>query len=177
MECPNCGTIDNEVIDSRLTQNAIAIRRRRQCLTCSSRFTTYEGTEEGLLPFLIMKHTGQGNSIRNLRTMLSFMSKTLMILSQRIKILIYKIEQTEKAQAAKEAERKARERRIAKRKEKSLIMTETVFKIIKRHRKGIDISKLKDRTRFDAKKINKIVFELRKEGKIKRLRRGIYLKA
>ena len=44
------------------------------------------------------------------------------------------------------------------------------------HRKGIDISKLKDKTGFDSKKIKYIVFELRKQGKIKSLRPGFYVK-
>jgi transcriptional repressor NrdR len=176
MECPNCGKTDNEVIDSRLTPDGIAIRRRRQCLNCSSRFTTYEATEERLVPFLINKHAGQGTLITNLRTMLPFMSETLMILSKPIKDFIGKIEQIEKAQAVKEAKKEARERSIAKRKTKSLMMTETVFKVIKRHRKGIDISKLKDKTGLDGKKIHNIVFQLRKQGKIKSPRTGFYVK-
>ncbi len=177
MECPNCGKNDSAVIDSRLTQDGIAIRRRRQCLACPDRFTTYETTEERLMPFLLIKYSGQGNSIKNLRTALSFMSKTIMILSQQIKDLIQKIEQSEKAQAAEETKRKTRQRRISRGKEKLLMMTETAFKIIKRHRKGIDASGLKDKTGFDIKKTKKIIIELKKQGKIKNLRRGFYVKA
>jgi hypothetical protein len=59
--------------------------------------------------------------------------------------LIGKIEEREKAQAAVES-KKTRERKAAKRKEKSLMMTEAVFKVVKRHKKGIDILKLKDKT-------------------------------
>ncbi len=176
MECPNCGKPDNEVIDSRLAQEGIAIRRRRQCLNCSSRFSTYEATEERLVPFLINKPTGPGTPMTKLRAMLPFMSETLMILSKPIKNLIGKIEEIEKAQAAEEAKKKARERGIAKGKAKSLMMTETVLKIIKRHRKGIDISKLKDKTGLDGKKIHNIVFELRKQGKIKSIRTVFYVK-
>ncbi len=176
MECPNCGKIDNQVIDSRLTKERIAIRRRRKCLNCLNRFTTFEATEDRLLPFLIMKLGGPGAPITNLRTMLSFVSKTLIILSKPVKDLIGKMEQIEKAQAVEEAKKKARERNIAKQKAKSLMMTETVLKIIKRYRKGIDISVLKDKTGFEGKKINYIAFELRKQGKIKSLRRGFYVK-
>ena len=57
------------------------------------------------------------------------------------------------------------------------VMAETVLKVIKRHRKGIDISKLKDKAGLDARKVNEIVFELRKQGKTKSLRRGFYVKA
>jgi len=176
MECPNCAKTDNKVIDSRLIKDGIAIRRRRQCLVCSTRFTTYEATEEGLLPFLITKNVGQGTTIRNLRTMLSFMSRILKILSKETKNLIAKIEKSEKAQAIKESGKRARQRKIARRKAKSLMIAETVLKVIKRHRRGIDISKLKDKTGTDNKTINKIVFELRKEGRIKSLHRGFYIK-
>jgi len=123
------------------------------------------------------KHAGQGATIPNVKTMLSFMSNALKILSKETKNLIDKIEKSEKAQAIKESEKRARERKAAKRKAKSLMMTETVLKIVKRHKRGIDISKLKDKTDFDAKKIHKIVFELRKQGKIKSPRTGFYVKA
>ena len=164
MECPHCGNIDNKVIDSRLTKEKLAIRRRRQCLTCSGRFTTYESTEECLLPFLIRKRARDGATIRDVKTMVS-------------KVLSQEIKKQRKAQAIKEAEKRARERKIAKRKAQSLMMTETVFKIIKRHKRGVDISKLKDKTGFDSEKIHSIVFKLRKEGKIKSPRRGFYVKA
>jgi len=177
MECPNCGKTDNKVTDSRLIKDGIAIRRRRQCLACSERFTTYESTEEGLLPFLITKNAGRGTTIRNLRTMLSFMSGTLKILSKETENLIGTMEKRKKAQAAQEARKKARERELARRKAKSLLMAETLFKVIKTHRKGVDISKLKDKTGIDKKIINKIASELRRQGKIKSLRRGFYVKA
>ena len=177
MECPNCGKTDSEVIDSRLSKDAMTIRRRRQCLACSERFTTYESTEERLLPFLITRNVGQGTTIPNLRMMLSFMSRTLKILSKETENLIAKIEKNEKARAIKESEKRARQRKLARRKAKSLMMTETVLKVIKRHRRGIDISKLKDRTGLHSEKIRSIVFELKKQGKIKSPRRGLYVKA
>ena len=177
MECPNCGKTHDKVIDSRLAKDGITIRRRRLCLDCSERFTTYEATEGGLLPFLILKNTRQRATIPNLRPMLLFMSRTLKILSKETERLIGEIEKREKAQAVKETKRKARERGLAGRKAKFLMMTEAVLKVIKRHRKGIDMSKLKDKAGFDAKKINRIVFQLRKQGKIKSLRRGFYIKA
>ncbi len=176
MECPYCRKTHDKVIDSRLAKDGISIRRRRQCLACSERFTTYEATEEQLLPFLILKNTGQGATIPNLRPMLLFMSKTLKILSKETEKLIGEIEKREKAQAVKESKRKARERGLVRRKAEILMMTEAVLKIIKRHRKGIDMSKLKDKAGLDAKKINRIVFQLRKQGKIKSLRRGFYVK-
>jgi transcriptional repressor NrdR len=53
MKCPYCLQIDNRVIDSRLSKDATAIRRRRECLACSRRFTTYEEVEE--IPVMIIK--------------------------------------------------------------------------------------------------------------------------
>lgn len=46
MRCPFCSEADNKVVDSRLSKDASVIRRRRQCLKCDKRFTTYERVEE-----------------------------------------------------------------------------------------------------------------------------------
>jgi transcriptional repressor NrdR len=54
MKCPACGAIDDRVIDSRLGKDNTVIRRRRQCLRCKKRFTTYEKIEE-TLPYVIKK--------------------------------------------------------------------------------------------------------------------------
>ncbi|MFP4194928.1 MAG: transcriptional regulator NrdR [Desulfosalsimonas sp.] len=53
MKCPFCGENDNKVIDSRLSKEGTAIRRRRECLGCERRFTTYETVEE--VPLMIIK--------------------------------------------------------------------------------------------------------------------------
>jgi transcriptional repressor NrdR len=49
MRCPKCGTLDDKVIDSRLSKDGATIRRRRECLDCQSRFTTYEVLERNEL--------------------------------------------------------------------------------------------------------------------------------
>ena len=54
MKCPFCGILDNKVIDSRLGKDALSIRRRRECIKCGRRFTTYEKVEEQI-PLLIKK--------------------------------------------------------------------------------------------------------------------------
>ena len=56
MKCPFCGHLEDKVIDSRPAEDGSAIRRRRECLSCSSRFTTYEKVE--LLPLLVIKKDG-----------------------------------------------------------------------------------------------------------------------
>jgi transcriptional repressor NrdR len=54
VRCPYCGKIDNSVLDSRLSREGAAIRRRRRCDHCKRRFTTYERIEE-LLPAVVKK--------------------------------------------------------------------------------------------------------------------------
>lgn len=54
MKCPYCSDLNNKVIDSRLGKDAQSIRRRRECIKCDRRFTTYEKIEEQV-PLLIKK--------------------------------------------------------------------------------------------------------------------------
>ena len=54
MKCPYCTKIDNKVIDSRLSKDARTIRRRRGCVGCGRRFTTYEKLED-MLPMVVKK--------------------------------------------------------------------------------------------------------------------------
>ena len=57
MKCPFCGEIDNKVIDSRLSKDGAVIRRRRECVLCDRRFTTYEHIEE--ISIMIIKKDGR----------------------------------------------------------------------------------------------------------------------
>jgi len=52
--CPYCTKIDNKVIDSRLSKDARTIRRRRECIACGRRFTTFERLED-VLPMVVKK--------------------------------------------------------------------------------------------------------------------------
>ena len=54
MKCPFCTELENKVIDSRLSNQGVVIRRRRECLACQRRFTTYERVEE-ILPMVVKK--------------------------------------------------------------------------------------------------------------------------
>ena len=56
MKCPNCGCLEDKVIDSRLSEDGTSIRRRRECVACNKRFTTYETIET--LPIYIVKKNG-----------------------------------------------------------------------------------------------------------------------
>lgn len=57
MKCAFCGFAETKVLDSRLTEDGDVIRRRRECLECSHRFTTYERVEE--IPLTVVKKTGE----------------------------------------------------------------------------------------------------------------------
>ena len=54
MKCPFCGNIEDKVIDSRTSREGNAIRRRRECLKCSKRFTSYERVED-IIPMVVKK--------------------------------------------------------------------------------------------------------------------------
>lgn len=56
MKCPNCEGNDDKVIDSRPAEDGSSIRRRRECLLCGSRFTTYERVED--MPLMVVKKDG-----------------------------------------------------------------------------------------------------------------------
>ena len=56
MRCPFCGHDETKVVDSRTSESQDAIRRRRECLNCSERFTTYERREE--MPLTVLKKDG-----------------------------------------------------------------------------------------------------------------------
>ena len=54
MKCPFCGNVEDKVIDSRTSREGNAIRRRRECLQCAKRFTSYERVED-IIPMVIKK--------------------------------------------------------------------------------------------------------------------------
>ena len=56
MKCPFCGDQESKVVDSRHSEDGLSIRRRRECLACQRRFTTYEYVES--LPIIVVKRDG-----------------------------------------------------------------------------------------------------------------------
>ena len=56
MKCPYCGYQESKVVDSRHAEDSTSIRRRRECLACQKRFTTYETVES--LPIIVVKRDG-----------------------------------------------------------------------------------------------------------------------
>src|SRR5436305_10922463 len=57
MKCPFCGHVQDKVVDSRESKEGDAIRRRRQCLGCQRRFTSYERIDE--IPYMVVKKDGR----------------------------------------------------------------------------------------------------------------------
>src|ERR1700709_2581575 len=62
MRCPKCGEIEDKVIDSRLSKDGDSIRRRRECIACSFRFTTYEQVDRA--DMRVIKRDGRGGGSR-----------------------------------------------------------------------------------------------------------------
>lgn len=60
MKCPYCGFQESKVVDSRHGEDSLSIRRRRECLNCQKRFTTYEIVES--LPIIVVKKDGSRQS-------------------------------------------------------------------------------------------------------------------
>ena len=57
MRCPSCSSLDDKVVDSRTADDGVAIRRRRECLACGRRVTTFERIEEA--PLIVVKRSGE----------------------------------------------------------------------------------------------------------------------
>ncbi|MCH7665758.1 MAG: transcriptional repressor NrdR [Acidobacteria bacterium] len=56
MKCPFCGELKDRVVDSRESRDGHAVRRRRECLSCNRRFTSYEEIED--IPYMVVKNDG-----------------------------------------------------------------------------------------------------------------------
>ena len=67
MKCPYCGYTESKVIDSRPAEEGTTIRRRRECLACSRRFTTYEIMER--LPLVVIKRDGSRQAFDKMKVM------------------------------------------------------------------------------------------------------------
>jgi transcriptional repressor NrdR len=67
MKCPFCSSLESKVIDSRPTDDGHVIRRRRECINCRQRFTTYEKIEE--IPMIIVKKNGMRESYNRMKVL------------------------------------------------------------------------------------------------------------
>ncbi len=75
MRCPKCGCDESKVVDSRPSENNDAIRRRRECVNCGYRFTTYERREE--MPLLVVKRDGRKETFDRLKLMRGLLTATV----------------------------------------------------------------------------------------------------
>ena len=118
---------------------------------------------------------------------LQVVKKDIVALQKKMEKLLKAHERPGKPKAAKKPKRKvvkAKTKRTVtarkttpRKKASTMTATEQVLKIIGRSKKGVDVPKLKAKTGFDDKKVRNIVFRASKEGKIKKVGRGIYVGA
>jgi len=104
MKCPYCGFLKDRVVDSRESRDGDSIRRRRQCLNCARRFTSYERSDE--IPYMVVKKDGGRERFdRNkiLNGLLKACEKRPVSLTQLEKI-VDKVEQTVQESPERELE-------------------------------------------------------------------------
>jgi hypothetical protein len=121
---------------------------------------------------------------------LAFMSNAFKGLSEGIEKLGKKVDAVEAAKKAKKPKKKAVskpavkakakkkvpvKRKVAGRKAKKMTASDEVLRIIKRYKKGVDVAKLIDKTGFADSKLRMIVSRAYRQGKIKRIARGVYV--
>ena len=75
MRCPKCGCEESKVVDSRPSESNDAIRRRRECVKCGYRFTTYERREE--MPLLVVKKDGRKETFDRQKLMRGLLAATV----------------------------------------------------------------------------------------------------
>jgi transcriptional repressor NrdR len=92
MKCHNCGSLDNKVIESRDVAEGEAIRRRRQCLKCDYRFTTYERVERPSLAVIKKDGTRQMFSREKLLAGLMHACEKTSVTSMQLESLVASIE-------------------------------------------------------------------------------------
>lgn len=87
MKCPFCGFDDSKVVDSRPADEGVTIRRRRECIDCKKRFTTYENVES--LPIIVVKADGSRQPFdrqKLINSMLRAFSKRTVTLNELDKV-------------------------------------------------------------------------------------------
>lgn len=119
---------------------------------------------------------------------LQAVKKDIKALERKMEKLLKAYEKPQRPKAAKKVKRKsvkakakrtvARKKAVPRKKTtKKITSTEQILKIIRRSRKGVNVPALKAKTGFEDKKVRNIIFRASKEGKIKKVGRGIYVGA
>ena len=93
MKCQYCSGLDSKVIDSRPTEEGSSIRRRRECMNCGRRFTTYEKIE--LLPLMVVKRDGRREAfdVQKIKAGILHACEKLPVSMQQIEAMTSRIEQ------------------------------------------------------------------------------------
>ena len=94
MKCIYCGSLDSKVIDSRISEDGSSIRRRRECLGCGRRFTTYETVER--IPVFVIKKDGtrEAFDVNKLKNGIMKACEKRPVSYESIEKLVSEIEQT-----------------------------------------------------------------------------------
>jgi transcriptional repressor NrdR len=94
VRCPACGELDDKVVDSRLADEGAAIRRRRECLGCGRRFTTYERPEEA--PLVVLKRGGSREPFRRSKLVAGMRAaaKNRPVAPEQLEVLAAEIEES-----------------------------------------------------------------------------------
>ena len=102
MKCPFCDNADTQVIDSRVSEEGDTIRRRRRCLSCDKRFTTYERVE--LMMPAVVKRNGSRSEFEasKLRASLALALRKRPVSTQEVDAAVARIEETLRASGARE---------------------------------------------------------------------------
>jgi hypothetical protein len=115
----------------------------------------------------------------NLKKDLQGVNKELITLAKKVEKLIAAFDKLQKPQAAKTAKvvKPASVRKTGVKKMKTLPAHDVVFGLIKKTTKGVDTAALMEKTGYNQKKIFNVIYKLKQQGKIKSVRKGIYVKA
>ncbi len=117
--------------------------------------------------------------VKNLKNDLQAVNKGLKTLAEKVEKMITAADKLDKPKAARKTPAKKAfvKKPSAPKSPGKVTAGDTVLTIINRRKKGIDTAALMEKTGFNQKKVANIVFNLRKQGKIKSERKGVYLKA
>ena len=93
MRCPFCTADDDRVVDSRLAEDGVAIRRRRECAACGQRFTTYERIEEAAL--IVVKRSGEREPFERAKILAGVRSaaKNRPVDEEALELIVVKVEE------------------------------------------------------------------------------------
>lgn len=118
---------------------------------------------------------------------LQAVKKDIKALEKKLEKLLKDHEKPQRLKAARKVKRRTAKRKVqpraaakkssGRKRSSQMTATEQILKIVKRSRKGVDVPTLKAKTGFQDKKVRNIIFRASKEGKIKKIGRGIYVGA